>query len=86
MNGYELLANAVIVKAVEDYRKALIRQKKCNIQVEELERFFTGETFNDFTNLDGTGLMKKLHTEVIENHYDLKSIKRSQKVIDGKES
>lgn len=86
MNRYELLANAVIVQAAEDYRKALVKQKKCNIQVEELERFFTGETFNNFTNLDGPELMKKLHTEVIENHYDLKSIERSQKLIDGEES
>ena len=86
MSGYELLAKAVIVQAVEDYRKALIRQKECNIQVEELEHFFTGETFNNFTNLDGTELMKKLHTEVIENHYDFESIKRSQKLIDEEES
>ena len=81
MNGYELLANAVIVQAAEDYRKALRRQKKCNIQVEELERFFTGETFDEFTNLDGTELMKKLRTEVSENDYNFDSIKRSQKVI-----
>lgn len=81
MSGYELLANAVISQAAEDYRKALIKQKKCNIQVEELERFFTGETFNEFTNLDGTELMKKLHTEVIENDYNFNSIKRSQKLI-----
>ncbi len=80
MRGYELLANAVIAQAAEDYRKALIKQKKYNTQVEELERFFNG------TEL----LIKKLHTEVIENHYDLKSIKRSQKrsqkLIDEEES
>ena len=86
MRGYELLTNAVITQAAEDYRKALIGQKKYNTQVEELERFFTGEIFNSFTNLDGTELMKKLHAEVIENHYDLKSIKRSQKLIDEEES
>ena len=86
MRGYELLANAVIAQAAEDYRKALIKQKKYNIQVEELEHFFTSEKFNVFTNLDGTELMKKIHAEVIENHYDLKSIKRSQKLIDEKES
>ena len=87
MSEDELLVNAVIVQAVEDYIKDLIRQKKCNIQVEELEHFFTSdETFNIFTNLEETELMKKLHTEVIENHYDFKSIKRSQKLSDEEES
>lgn len=81
MRGYELLANAVIAQAAADYRKALIKQKEYNTQVEELERFFTGEIFNNFTNLDGTELMKKLHIEVIENNYDLKSIQKISKKI-----
>ena len=80
--NYENLANAVVETAANDYRQALIRLKKCMDDVEELERFFTGDTIKLYTRLDGTMLMNKLREQVIECHYDMASIRKQ---IGGKE-
>ncbi len=70
MNPYEELANAIILQAVKDYRKAL-RQLKRNpqyssaiIEKEECEHFFQSEWFEDLTKVDGLWLMRKLREEV----------------------
>lgn len=64
MDGYELLAEAIILQAVKDYRKALkydARGRKC-----EIERFFRSEYFSTLTNISGEMLIQKLRAEVKE--------------------
>jgi hypothetical protein len=70
---YERLANAVVLRAVKDYRyackklakhpekeSALRRKKEC-------ETFFQSDHFSLFTALDGRQLLKKLREEVSEH-------------------
>lgn len=72
--NYENLCNMVVQTAAQDYRKALIKLKKCMDEVEELERFFTGDNIKIYTRLDGPTLMNKLKEQVIECHYDMAEI------------
>lgn len=69
MNGYQLLANAIIEQAAKDYRKAL-----CAIQINgnnrsaraskhHLENFFLSEWFGALTNVNGAVLISKLKEE-----------------------
>ena len=70
MNPYVELANAIILSAVKDYRRALkrlrmypwddnaLRTKK------ECERFFRSRWFAVLTDVDGEVLMEKLQAEV----------------------
>ena len=69
MNGYQLLANAIIEQAAKDYRKAL-----CAIQLNKnnrsaraskthLEKFFLSEWFGALTNVNGAVLISKLKEE-----------------------
>lgn len=69
MEPYERLANAIILRAVEDYRDAL-RDLRVNPSypdarrtVSEVERFFRSDWFSTLTSLDGVALMKKLRKE-----------------------
>ena len=71
MDPYEELANAIILQAVSDYRKAL-RQLKRNpdytkavLTKYDCERFFRSEWFQALTQVDGPWLMRKLQEEVI---------------------
>ena len=64
MDGYKELANAIILQAVKDYRKALKydeRGRKC-----EIERFFRSEYFTVLTNISGEMMIQKLRAEVKE--------------------
>lgn len=70
MNPYVELANAIVVSAVKDYRKALkrlrmyprddnaLRTKK------ECEQFFLSRWFAVLTSVDGEVLMERLKSEV----------------------
>ena len=66
---YHNLANAIIVQAVNDYRKARYilkrypRQEAAQRTVEEVERFFLSDWFRCLTTVDGTNLMRKLREE-----------------------
>lgn len=70
MNGYEELANAIILQAVKDYRDALERlrytpdDKSAQHDKRSIERFFRSEWFSILTDLNGELLMKKLKEEV----------------------
>ena len=55
---YENLANAIILKAVKDYR-----QSKSDRTMEEIERFFRSGWFRVLTNIDGEQLIKDLRKE-----------------------
>ena len=80
---YENLANAVIKKAVQDYRSALVGQHKAKSDqtkefyeriIRECERFFTGDLFRVYTKLDGKTLMHLVRDELIECNYDLRKL------------
>ena len=66
MNGYEELANAIILQAVKDYREALRllsmnpNDKSAKRDQRNIERFFRSEWFSILTDLNGELLMKKL--------------------------
>lgn len=69
MSPYERLANAIVLKAVEDYRDAL-RDLEVNPRypealrtVSDVERFFRSGWFSVLTSLDGVVLMEKLRKE-----------------------
>ena len=69
-NPYENLANAIIVKACEDYRAALRGLKRNpsdrNYMDEalQLERFFHSAWYKKLTSVDGKFLISKLQAEV----------------------
>ena len=69
-NPYENLANAIVLSAVEDYRKVLQRwsryPEKDAYQQEktELEQFFRSDWFGILTGIDPELLIRKLCEEV----------------------
>ncbi|MBQ9644197.1 MAG: hypothetical protein IJV26_09195 [Lachnospiraceae bacterium] len=69
-SGWEDLAQAIIMKAVDDYRAARRRvrhfpdQKGAQATIREVERFFRSEWFEQLTDLDGEMLIRKLKEEV----------------------
>ena len=69
MNGYERLANAIVIAAVKDYRAALKRLKKnpnsryAKGEVESIERFFRSSWYRELTDLRAEYLIKKLREE-----------------------
>ena len=58
MENIELLANAIILQAVKDYRHAYSPQTRA-----EIKRFFRSEWFRALTRLDGEMLITKLENE-----------------------
>lgn len=64
MDGYKELANAIILQAVKDYRKALKHDERGRKR--EIERFFKSEYFTVLTNISGEMLIRKLRAEVKE--------------------
>lgn len=64
MDGYKELANAIILQAVKDYRKALKHDERGRKR--EIEKFFRSEWFSILTNVSGEMLIQKLRAEVKE--------------------
>lgn len=70
MDGYERLANAIIIQAAKDYRAALRRlhrkpnNKDAKAEKESIERFFRSYWFRALTEVDGEMLIRKLNEEV----------------------
>ena len=58
MDPYEALANAIILRAVEDYRLT-----DDETDLEEIERFFRSEWFGVLTSLDPELLISQLRKE-----------------------
>ena len=58
MENIKLLANAIILQAVKDYRHTYSPQCRA-----EIERFFRSEWFRALTRLDGEMLILKLENE-----------------------
>ena len=72
---YEELANAVVIQACEDYKRAYIchlrsngKGKKTQKQLEELETFFRSDWYKTLTEVDGEFLMERLRNEVQKQH------------------
>lgn len=70
MDGYERLANAIVLQAAKDYRSALRKINKnpvngtAGLEVLECERFFRSKWYSVLTSVDGEYLMKRLREEV----------------------
>ena len=58
MENIELLANAIILQAVKDYRHTYSPQCRA-----EIKRFFRSEWFRALTPLDGKKIITKLENE-----------------------
>lgn len=71
-NPYENLANAIIIKACNDYRCALKQIKKnpnnkgAMSEALELERFFHSAWYTTLTTIDGDFLIRKIRSEIID--------------------
>ena len=65
--GIEDLSNAIILQAVKDYRIALaghdVNGRDSNSVIEECERFFQSEWFNNLTKIDSKYLMETIRKE-----------------------
>lgn len=70
MDTYERLANAIILRAVEDYRDAVKRlasfphDRYSKRTQAEVERFFRSGWFSTLTSFDPEMLIEKLTSEV----------------------
>lgn len=62
MDGYERLANEIILQAVKDYRLS-----KSPATRRSIERFFRSDWFEVLTSIDGVKLIEKLREERREN-------------------
>lgn len=72
LTPYENIANAIILQACKDYRRAYrlhVRTyrlgDKPNEKLGELERFFRSDWYRTLTTVDGEYLMKRIRDEVI---------------------
>lgn len=71
MTPYENLANAIIIQACKDYRKAYKRYlrryrstDKPDEDLVELENFFRSDWYNTLTSIDGEYIMARIRKEV----------------------
>lgn len=71
--GYETLANAIVVQAYDDYKKAVKRRDKH--EKESIERFFHSEFYMLLTSVDPDYLLNNAKKE---------ARRRCQKVKHGK--
>lgn len=62
MDGYERLANEIILQAVKDYRRT-----KTPATRRSIEQFLRSDWFEVLTNIDGEKLIEKLREERKEN-------------------
>lgn len=69
MNPYQELANAIVLQAAEDYRKALRKLRRnpgygeALRMKEEVERFFRSKWYTALTTVDGEWLIAMLRKE-----------------------
>lgn len=74
------LKAAVISLAVEDYLNLIcgFMESTPSVNIEELERFFTGEDFSLYSDLDGNVLMQKIrdHAKKMVVKFNIMKIKK----------
>lgn len=89
VDNYELLLNAVVKQAADDYRVALIRQhigyKETDpaMRISSIERFFKSPEFSTFTKLDGRELIHAIKAEVINSNYDIEKLRENRLLKQG---
>ncbi len=70
IDGYQKLANAIILQAVRDFRPAYRRlkrrpnDKKAQDEVREITKFFSSQYFELLTDLDGPTLLHQIIKEM----------------------
>ena len=70
LNPYRELANAIVVQAAKDYRKAVKRRRKypkdedAQREIRDLRRFFHSGWYSMLTEVDGDKLIKDLERSV----------------------
>ena len=70
MDSYTELANAIVIQAAKDYRKALKTLKRypryepAKAVVAEVEEFFRSEWYRTLTSVDADMLMTKIRREI----------------------
>ncbi len=70
ISPYQALGNAVVLRAVKDYRAMHRKYKKHpeNVAVKrnmvEIEQFFQSEYFSLFTDLDGAALLMRIKRDL----------------------
>lgn len=66
-DNYKVLANAIILQAVTDYRKALrghtIEKVSPKVMVKRLEKFFRSDWYRMLTAIDGETIIIRLKEE-----------------------
>lgn len=71
-DGWNNLANAIILQAVKDFKPAFRRLRKhpndkmAQNQVRELTKFFSSDWFGVLTGLDGPALLNRIMREIDE--------------------
>lgn len=69
-NPYRELANAIVVQAAKDYKKAVKRRRKypkdedAQREIRDLRRFFHSGWYSMLTEVDGDRLIKDLERSV----------------------
>lgn len=69
MNPYVELANAIVIRAANDYRKVLKAYSRnshnnfAKYEIENCERFFRSSWYETLTDVDGGFLIRKLRQE-----------------------
>ena len=69
IDPYQELANAIVIMAAKDYRRALRIQRRnpdshaAKIKIDEIERFFRSEWYQLLTSVDGEMLITRLREE-----------------------
>jgi hypothetical protein len=59
--GYNALANAIILQACKDYRKALRGYKKNEII--KIRKFFHSQWYSELTKVNGDYILKRIESE-----------------------
>ena len=72
---YEEIANAIVIQACEDYKKAYLRhlrgngkEKRTERILADLECFFRSDWYKTLTEIDGEQLMERLGVQVISEN------------------
>ena len=70
MNGYEALANAIIIQAAKDFRAAYKRMKRfpndvrAQDEVRDITKFFCSGWFEALSDADGPTQLRKIKDEI----------------------
>ena len=71
---YEEIANAIVIQACKDYKKAYKQSLRrsgivgeADEELAELEEFFRSEWYKKLTEVDGEYLMERIRNEVLKH-------------------